>query len=226
MRITIRFSELSSQSFDARFDCVARGAKEAARKARTEVYRQHVLEAAERVLAEHGFEATKVQQIAEAAGVSMGTIYSVFPGKQELYDAILAEHGARILALVREVHGRGAPALETLDALITLYVDYFVTHPDFLRLHLRSRASWALGPSTESTSRLEHWQEVHGLQADIFRRGVESGAFVQEDPDYLAKLFSVMDQVLLADWVARGMRDERAALAERFHAQARRSFAA
>jgi hypothetical protein len=35
-----------------------------------------------------------------------------------------------------------------------------------------------------------------------------------------------MDQVLLADWVARGMREERAALAERFHAQARRSFAA
>jgi AcrR family transcriptional regulator len=156
----------------------------------------------------------------------MGTIYSVFPGKQELYDAILAEHGARILALVREVLGRGAPALETLDALSTLYVVYVVTHPDFLRMHLRSRASWALGPSTESTARLEHWQEVHGLQADIFRRGVESGAFVQEDPDYLAKLFSVMDQVLLADWVARGMREERAALAERFHAQARRSFAA
>jgi AcrR family transcriptional regulator len=205
---------------------MARGAKEAARKARTEVYRQHVLEAAERVLAEHGFEATKVQQIADAAGVSMGTIYSVFPGKQELYDAILGEHGERILALVREVHGRDAPALETLDALITLYVDYFVAHPDFLRLHLRSGASWALGPSTASASRLEHWQAVHGLQADVFRRGVGDGAFVQEDPDYLAKLFSVMDQVLLADWVARGMRDERDALVARFRAQARRSFAA
>jgi AcrR family transcriptional regulator len=205
---------------------MARGAKEAARRARTEVYRQHVLEAAERVLAAHGFEATKVQQIADAAGVSMGTIYSVFPGKQELYDAILAEHGARILALVREVHGRDASALETLDALIVLYIDYFVTHPDFLRMHLRSGASWALGPSTASSSRLEHWQEVHGLQADIFRRGVESGTFVDEDPDYLAKLFSVMDQVLLADWVARGMREERDGLVARFRAQARRSFAA
>jgi AcrR family transcriptional regulator len=217
---------LSSHSSDARFEAIARGAKEAARKARTEVNRQHVLEAAERVLAEHGFETTKVQQIAEAAGVSMGTIYSVFPGKQELYDAILTEHGERILALVRDIHGRGAPALETLDALITLYVDYFVAHPDFLRLHLRSGASWALGPSTQSSSRLEHWQEVHGLQADVFKRGVESGAFVREDPDYLAKLFSVMDQVLLADWAARGMREERDALVARFQAQARRSFAA
>ena len=201
-----------------------RGAKEAARQARTEVYRQHVLEAAVRVFAERGFEATKVQDIAQEADLSLGTIYSVFPGKQELYEAILAEHGQALLALVQAVHERKAPARDTLDALIDVYIDYFVGHPDFLRMHLRSGASWALGPVLGTEQQRAYWQRIHALQADIFRRGVRERAFVEEDPDYLAKLFSVMDQVLLADWVGRGTKDGRQKLVARLREQARRSF--
>ena len=42
-----------------------------------------------------------------------------------------------------------------------------------------------------------------------------AGEFVDEDPGYLAKLFSAMDQVLLADWVAGGMRTDRDTLVRR-----------
>ena len=206
------------------FQAMGRGAREAAKRARTEVYRAHVLEAAVAVFAERGFEATKMQDIAQRADLSLGTIYSVFPGKQELYEAILAEHGQALLALVGELHERRAPAGETLDALIAVYVDYFIGHPDFLRMHLRSGASWALGPVLGTEQQRGFWQQIHALQADIFRRGVAERAFVDEDPDYLAKLFSVMDQVLLADWVARGMRDDRERLVARLCAQVRRSF--
>jgi AcrR family transcriptional regulator len=203
---------------------VPRGAKEAAREARTEVYRQHVLGAAVGVFAERGFDATRVQEIAQRAALSLGTIYSVFPGKQELYEAILAEHGQALLALVRGVHDRKVPARETLDELIGIYIDYFVGHPDFLRMQLRSGASWALGPVLGTEQQRAYWQQIHELQADIFRRGVRERAFIDEDPDYLAKLFSVMDQVLLADWVARGTKDGRDTLTARLRAQAKRSF--
>ena len=84
-----------------------------------------------------------------------------------------------------------------------------------LRMHLRSGASWALGPVTGSPTQKSYWQEIHELQASIFRRGVAAGEFVDEDPAYLAKLFSAMDQVLLADWVAGGMRTDRDALVRR-----------
>jgi AcrR family transcriptional regulator len=203
---------------------VAGGAREAARRARTEVYRGHILEAAEAVFAEHGFEATKVQQIADQANLSMGTIYSIFPGKQELYEALLGWRGGELLEVLRGVHARQARPADALDDLIAVYVDYFVGHPVFLRMHLRSGASWALGPTPDAPTRRRYWSDIHALQADIFRRGVADGTFVDEDPDYLAKLFSVMDQVLLADWVARGMPSERDRLVARLRAQARRSF--
>jgi AcrR family transcriptional regulator len=201
-----------------------RKARDEAREARTGVYRQHILDAAERVFAERGYEAAKVAEIAADCALSMGTIYAIFPGKAELYAALLHARGEELLRLARDVAGRDLPPRDALFALVEVYIDYFVAHPAFLRMHLRSGASWALGPVLGTEQQRAYWQRIHALQADIFRRGVRERAFVDEDPDYLAKLFSVMDQVLLADWVGRGMKADRQTLAGRLRAQAKRSF--
>lgn len=49
--------------------------------------------AAARLLASRGYEATTTNHIAEAAGVSIGSLYEYFPGK----DAIVAEVAARMI---------------------------------------------------------------------------------------------------------------------------------
>src|SRR5262245_40013679 len=118
--------------------------RDEARQARTDVYRQHIFTAAERVFADRGFEVAKVQDISAAAGLSMGTIYAIFPGKTELFRAILEERGQELLELVRQVAGRNGSPIDALHGLIALYVDYFLAHPDFLRMHLRAGTSWAL----------------------------------------------------------------------------------
>ncbi len=198
--------------------------RDEARRARNDVYRQHIFEAAERVFAERGFENAKVQEISRLAGLSMGTIYAIFPGKAELYGAIAEERGQELLALAREVAARGAPARDALDALIAVYIDYFVAHPGFLRMHLRSGTSWALGPTAGTEAQITLWQEIHAVHAEIFRRGIAEGVFIDEDPGYLAKMFTVLDQVLLAEWVAGGMTADREALVRRLREQVERSF--
>ncbi len=198
--------------------------KHAARQARHDVYRQHIFEAAETVFAEKGFDVAKVQDIAQRVGLSMGTIYGVFPSKNDLLVAILDDRGAIILELVRKVAGQPGTALEALRALIEAYVDFFVAQPQFLRMHLRQGSSWVLGPINGADSRQQVWQEIHELQAGIFRRGIREGVFVDEDPDYLAKLFSAMDQVVLADWVAQGMKLDRDALVRRLYELVERAF--
>ena len=197
--------------------------RDEARRARTDVYRQHVFEAAERVFAERGFEAAKLQEISRLAGLSMGTIYAIFPSKSDLFRAILEERGQELLGLARAVVTPDRPAREALDALIELYIGYFVSHPGFLRMHLRAGTSWALTPSG-TAAQVKHWEDVHALQAGIFRRGIAEGVFVDEDPGYLARVFSALDQVLLADWVAGGMKARREELVERLRAQVERSF--
>src|SRR2546422_4014824 len=83
--------------------------RDEARRARTGVYRSHIVEAAEQVFAERGFAAAKLQDISRLAGLSMGTIYAIFPSKTALYRAILEERGRELLQLARQVAGRKAP---------------------------------------------------------------------------------------------------------------------
>lgn len=202
-----------------------RKAREEARRARTDVYRQHIVEAAEQVFAERGFEPAKVQEISKLAGLSMGTIYAIFPSKNDIFRAILEERAGELLAVVEEVVGRESGPREALHALIEAYIDYFFAHPNLLRMHLRLGSSWALRPGQDADSRGEHWERIQELQAGIFRRGIAEKVFVDEDPIYLAKTFSVMDQVLLADWVAGGMRADRTVLVRRLQGMVDRAFA-
>src|SRR5262249_1202408 len=137
--------------------------------------------------------------------------------------AVLEERGREVLGLVREIVARDGSARHALDTLIEGYIGWLVPHPDFLRMHLRAGTSSALSPAGTGAQG-KHGEEIHARQADVLRRGVAEGVFVEEAPAYLARMFSAMDQVLLAEWVAGGMRGSREALIARLRAQVERSF--
>jgi AcrR family transcriptional regulator len=189
-----------------------RKVQDKARQARNDLYRRHIVEAAEQVFAERGFENAKLQDISALAGVSMGTIYAIFPGKEELFRGILDERGRELLQVARDGADGDPDPRVALTRLIEAYIDYFIAHPNFLRMHLRLGTSWVLGPAIGSPGQVQLWSEIHTLQADLMRRGIAAGAFVDEDPSFLAKIFSALDQVLLADWVAGGMQADRTEL--------------
>lgn len=187
-----------------------------AREARNELYREHVLDAAEQVFADHGFESAKLQDISKQAAVSMGTIYAVFPGKEELFRGILDRRGRQMLDVARAGVESDTDPRVALDRLIEGYIDYFIAHPSFLRMHLRLGTSWVLGPAVGSPGQVQLWADIHALQSELMRRGIAAGVFVDDDPAFLAKIFSALDQVLLADWVAGGMQASRDELVARF----------
>jgi len=196
----------------------------AAREARESVYREHILSAGERVFAEQDFDAAKVQDISRLAGLSMGSIYALFPSKEQIYASILSKRANELLALVQGIKDAHLAPIESLDALVTTYIDYFHANPDFLRMNVRTGAAWALRGMHESGPRAELADTIHGLQRDIFARGVAAGVFIDEDPGYLGVLFSGIDQIHLAHWVAGGMKASRDDLRERLLRIVRKTF--
>jgi AcrR family transcriptional regulator len=70
---------------------------------------QELLEAAFRVFAEQGYRATRLEQVAEAAGVTKGTIYYYFKGKDDLFRQTIELHrqrtDARLNDLMQRVEG-------------------------------------------------------------------------------------------------------------------------
>jgi len=53
--------------------------------------RRRILDAAEALFAELGYEAASTRQVAERAGVSTGLIFYYFPTKEALFDALIAD---------------------------------------------------------------------------------------------------------------------------------------
>jgi len=72
-------------------------------QARGVATRRRLLMAAERCFAIEGYEATSMQEIADAAGVGVGTLYHHFPDKRALLLALIDDWGDRELARERAI---------------------------------------------------------------------------------------------------------------------------
>ncbi len=203
-------------------------ALEAVRQARTDLYRRLILDAAERCFARAGYDATKIQDIAAEAGLSVGSLYGVFPGKHELHAELQEERGAELLDRARAAAAAEATPLEVLLAGIRVYVEFLVAHPDYLRLQVRQGIAWALGPSPEAREQSEQyaaWRQGFELAATIFRQAIDAGQVIDEDPELLAKMMIAMHQVHLADWIEHGMKLSAPELVARVHRHFLRTFA-
>ena len=108
--------------------------------------RQAILDAAETLFAERGFEAVSLQEIGDAAGLSRGTPNYFFGSKQDLYVAVLErvfadreETTARAFAPVRAwcTSARAGSLRRPLTRAIESYMSFLLARPAFVRLIVR-----------------------------------------------------------------------------------------
>jgi AcrR family transcriptional regulator len=72
-----------------------------------------LIEATARILVREGFDKASTNRIAEVAGVSVGSLYQYFPGKEALVVAVIERHNREIMQTVRvELAGVLAQPLE------------------------------------------------------------------------------------------------------------------
>lgn len=102
--------------------------------------RLQLLGAAERLFAERGFLAVRLEDIGAAAGVSGPAIYRHFPNKESLLVELLVGISTRLLAGARDVHARETEARAALDGLIDFHLDFALGEPDLIRIQDRDLA--------------------------------------------------------------------------------------
>lgn len=204
---------------------MAESAREAARAARNALHRQLVFEGAERAFAEKGVEDTKMEEIAAEAGVALGTLYNVFAGKAQLVAAIHETRLREAMNRADELARSTSDPVETLLMGVRGYVEFFAGHPDYLRMHLRDGYAWGLGGRAQAATMHERARrDGHAAQAAVFERGIAQGVFYEGDPKLMARTLVAIQQVMLAEWVERDMRDDPEALIDAMQTQARRAF--
>jgi AcrR family transcriptional regulator len=193
------------------------------REQRRDLYRQIASEAAERVFALKGSDASRMQDVASEAGLSLATIYGVVEGKEELLNTIHARRMREFIVVVREARDAAATTLDAHRAVLEQSARFFMERPDFLRLCCRDGYAWGSGLTTTETQ-AEVWEESVSIPTELFRHGIEEGVYVDEPPLLLARKMLALQQVELADWAEGGMRADPDAVCARLDSQFLRAF--
>jgi len=183
-------------------------AQESLRDKKRELYRGAVLDAAERVFGEVGYEATKVNRIAAEAGVSLTTLYSVLPSKWEIYRAVNRRRLNEVMSLAQGMFQRDATSLETLIAATRMQLAFFMRHRDFTKMQLKEVTAWSTIELLRSPEQIEALGAGLDLSASLFRQGIKDGYLIDDDPELMARMVIASQQVRLAMWMDRGCKED------------------
>jgi AcrR family transcriptional regulator len=156
------------------------------RTAKAELTRSGIVDAAMRLFRENGYDATTMRAIADEAGVSLGSAYYYFSGKEELvqafYDQIQVEHATA----AEPAYGTPVFA-DRLRGVMEAFVDVAEPFHDFGGQFFKNAADPAspLSPFSRQSA------PARQASTDLFRRAVEgsdlkvSPALREELPDLL-----------------------------------------
>jgi AcrR family transcriptional regulator len=144
--------------------------------------RQAILNAAEQVFAEHGFDGARIDTIAETAGYNKSLIFHYYGDKLGLYTAVIK----RIDEQGNELQGRiFAPLLAdehlTSDAcmfrtflrtVIRFIFDFMIEHPHVVRI-----IAWEMAEGWQTTRKIAHQlsTEDEKLYGQLMKKAQESG---------------------------------------------------
>lgn len=155
--------------------------------------RAQLLDAAEAVFGSKGFHDTTLKEIAHQAGFSVGSVYSFFESKDDLFVSVFLRRGEEFMPLLEAIGARSDDPMVLVHAVVDLEVGFFRAHPHFGRLYLRT--SSVLAPSADAATDLArllapNFARAMDLQADLFRRGQDAGVVRDGDPLVLSRLLS------------------------------------
>ena len=153
------------------------------------LYRTAILDAAESVFSERGFATARVQEIAQRAGLAVGTIYNYFVRKEDILVALLEERAfAFIEAFAPAPHDPEAYRPRLVARLARL-MDYIASHRAFFTL---ASEHGLFGSSTSSAKALFGGRRLSSASAyerallAVVDAGIEEGVLASIDRDLLA----------------------------------------
>jgi AcrR family transcriptional regulator len=160
--------------------------------------RQRLFEAAVGLIAERGFSATTVDDIALRAGVAKGTVYYNFASKTALFEELL-RHGVGLLTDDFRRAVAGLSPHDAVGALIRAELEYIQRYRAFAQLLLSEM--WRTNREWQQTLVLLREQAI-GVIAETLQGGVDAGD-LPPDLDVRvasAALFGV-GLVVAVDWL-------------------------
>ncbi len=134
--------------------------------------RRAIIDAAVQLFGEQGYERTSIEQLARAAGIGKGTIYSYFKTKSEIFLAYCEDELEFLYKTLAEQSDPDTPLIDQLLTLFTGMFHYVMKNKEFGRILMRERVF-----PKELTLEKSQYLDNHHLEMldQMFRRAKQRG---------------------------------------------------
>jgi AcrR family transcriptional regulator len=162
--------------------------------------RRHLLQVADRLFREQGFEATTVEEVAHAADVAKGTFFNYFETKESLLLHLLAQ---QIDEALTTLPGEGEPAPTRLRLTLKTAWDALAPYRHLMRHAILQNVRPPKEPAATKTQRMKN-ALIH-----LLRQGQEEGTIRQDINVEIAALFLSVHFLRLCTAACHGEDDGR-----------------
>ncbi len=167
--------------------------------------RDQIIAAAAECFARAGYHATTMADIAEVAGVSKGTPYLYFPGKEALFIALYEEWDCGLAARFdAAIGGLAEPARRSprtvLATVASAVADHVTSNPRTCRVLMEATTLAAYEPAIAAKVQAANDASL-GQLTGLFKAGIAAGEWpAGTDPALRARLFTACLYGLMSQW--------------------------
>jgi AcrR family transcriptional regulator len=157
--------------------------KEAFKQIRDE-RKEQILNISAKVFATKGLASTKIEDLAEAAGVSQGLLYRYFTDKEDVFIALLERAVSGAIQRAQNSISQVGTPLEKLRRLTEQFLQGMSEEPIYYQIF--SQAMALSGRTHETIRKLE---TLVNILHELITEGQSAGEIAKRDPDQLVLLY-------------------------------------
>lgn len=139
--------------------------------------REEILNAAQKTFFEKGLQSATMDEIAEAAELSKGTLYLYYSSKEDLYLAVMMRGFDVLRGMMVETISKCSSTIETIWELAKTYLDFSKTHTNYFRMfHFFQNPSLHRQVSDEMMAQCNNRTgQLWNVVVEVFQKGIDEG---------------------------------------------------
>jgi AcrR family transcriptional regulator len=165
--------------------------------ARGEKTRRALIQAAEEVFGEYGWETASIVKITERAGVSQGTFYRYFVSKQAIFDELVDDLNRRVRRAMTEGAVHGQTRAEAERRGFEGFFRFTSEHPSLYRVIRQAEFA-----SPAALHR--HYERIAAGYREALAAAMERDEIEEGDPEVLAYALMGVGELIGMRWILWG----------------------
>jgi len=167
--------------------------------------KEYILESAEELFAEHGYENTSMAMIAEKSEFSVGSVYNLFPSKNDIYSNLLIGKLTNLYDGISLILKRDITSLEKIREVIEFNMNLIHRSEKFLIIYMNdvARYEWGLDSCIESSDKNLHLKVLDLIVKLIKEAQIDGFIRSDIDPEKTLLIFKKLTFAYLLDAVSK-----------------------